>query len=590
MNDHYTIKDMQEYASYQGGKCLSKEYWGIDKKLTWLCKKGHQWDAPFRDVQLGVWCKKCKHCEDSLANIYAIVAERGIVCLSTEYIRGNEKLQFQCAENHVWWATAENIKNGSGCRICGNIRSGLLRSDTLERFQEIAKQKGGKCLSTVYDAKNRKLEFECSEGHVWETDAGNIRTDRWCPKCSYIYRAKLHTESIETFQKIAEEKGGKCLSTQYKSSLDRLEFECKEGHKWSKAAVVVKGGFWCPVCRRKETISKKGVLIEIFHEIASQRGGKCLSTEYIDTGTKLLFECAEKHQWLATPSHIKHGEWCRICSFKKHTGREKVYSLEDYQRKAISKGGKCLSTEYINVHTKLRFQCAENHEWSVLPSGINQGRWCPKCGDKRTAEKNKGRIGRRDSIEIFKKIALEHGGECLSKEHINEQTKLLVRCAENHEWLIRASKMKSGQWCPVCSIKKQSENKILDIEVYRKIAAERGGKLLSETNPGGRNKLLWQCSKGHQWEAEPAWVKNSKSWCPICRGRNRTIADMQQLAAKRGGKCLSEKYINSTTKLEWQCGEGHTWKSTPNNILDNCWCPACSYKNRKKRNKKTAAT
>lgn len=57
---------------------------------------------------------------------------------------------------------------------------------------------------------------------------------------------------------------------------------------------------------------------------------------------------------------------------------------------------------------------------------------------------------------------------------------------------------------------------------------------------------------------------------------------MQELAKSRGGKCLSDKYINNRTKLRWQCNEGHIWKSTPNSIKNGSWCPICS---RRKSNK-----
>ena len=62
---------------------------------------------------------------------------------------------------------------------------------------------------------------------------------------------------------------------------------------------------------------------------------------------------------------------------------------------------------------------------------------------------------------------------------------------------------------------------------------------------------------------------------------------MQELAAKRGGKCLSEEYINNHTKLEFQCSEGHIWKTKPASIINNKWCPTCVYKARgeKQRNK-----
>ena len=38
---------------------------------------------------------------------------------------------------------------------------------------------------------------------------------------------------------------------------------------------------------------------------------------------------------------------------------------------------------------------------------------------------------------------------------------------------------------------------------------------------------------------------------------------MRELAQQKGGKCLSNKYINVDTKLRWKCGEGHIWESIP---------------------------
>ena len=40
-------------------------------------------------------------------------------------------------------------------------------------------------------------------------------------------------------------------------------------------------------------------------EIAESRGGKCLSSNYLNAHAKLLWECSEGHQWEAIPSNIK---------------------------------------------------------------------------------------------------------------------------------------------------------------------------------------------------------------------------------------------------------------------------------------------
>lgn len=36
-----------------------------------------------------------------------------------------------------------------------------------------------------------------------------------------------------------------------------------------------------------------------------------------------------------------------------------------------------------------------------------------------------------------------------------------------------------------------------------------------------------------------------------------TLEDMQNLAESRGGKCLSDRYINSQTHMTFQCKNGH---------------------------------
>ncbi len=118
--------------------------------------------------------------------------------------------------------------------------------------------------------------------------------------------------------------------------------------------------------------------------------------------------------------------------------------------------------------------------------------------------------------------------------------------------------------------------KRLNNDEMRRIAKQRGGKCLSEKYINSWTQLIWECTKGHQWKATLHNVKKG-TWCPICAGMQRhTIEEMHQLAEARGGKCLSGKYINGSTKLRWICAEGHRWKAAPSNIIRGHWCPKCS--------------
>jgi hypothetical protein len=55
-----------------------------------------------------------------------------------------------------------------------------------------------------------------------------------------------------------------------------------------------------------------------------------------------------------------------------------------------------------------------------------------------------------------------------------------------------------------------------------------------------------------------------------------TIENMQKIAKSRGGKCLSDNFVNVDTRLKWQCEKGHIWESVPSSIKRGSWCSRCS--------------
>jgi len=51
--------------------------------------------------------------------------------------------------------------------------------------------------------------------------------------------------------------------------------------------------------------------------------------------------------------------------------------------------------------------------------------------------------------------------------------------------------------------------------------------------------------------------------------------DMQELALKFGGKCLSETFIDRMTPLTWECEKGHIWQDKYRYVLNGSWCKIC---------------
>ena len=99
------------------------------------------------------------------------------------------------------------------------------KSEFLKKYKKIAKDRGGKCLSTIYINSTAWLEWQCHEGHTWEATPNQIQQGSWCPKC-------IQNKKLENLKEIAESRGGKCLSLEYQGFLTKLKWQCSKGHAW----------------------------------------------------------------------------------------------------------------------------------------------------------------------------------------------------------------------------------------------------------------------------------------------------------------------------------------------------------------------
>lgn len=85
------------------------------------------------------------------------------------------------------------------------------------------------------------------------------------------------------------------------------------------------------------------------------------------------------------------------------------------------------------------------------------------------------------------------------------------------------------------------------IESIQNRVKDRNILLISTEFKGGRNKHDWQCLNCQtEWSATPYDIVNRNTGCIFCaRSTRLTIEEMQSLAKKRNGECLSTIYTNS---------------------------------------------
>lgn len=381
--ERLTLQEMHRLAENNGGKCLSREYVRSNIKLKWQCRQGHIWEALQSNIKCGHWCPYCSgQGKPTIEELNALAQGRGGRCLSTEYVNNHTLMIWECEMGHIWKATSRSIKNGSWCSICSGKEP-----ITIELMHDIAKQRGGRCLSTVYRNSYTKLEWECEKGHRWKVGYNSISVGSWCPKCGRERVSRGWGDFRETrltkIKELARQRGGECISEKYVTSQDKLEFRCKRGHTWKALPGNILKGHWCSRCSAESANEPHRHKIETFKEIAKNNGGECLSKFYKNNKTNLHFRCKWGHNFFSTPSNILRGSWCPKCA------RNVPYTIIDMKELAKQKGGECLSEEYTNSLTKLKWSCKYGHCWDAIPSGILQGHWCPICGIKSAGMKRR---------------------------------------------------------------------------------------------------------------------------------------------------------------------------------------------------------
>jgi hypothetical protein len=567
-------------------------------------------------------------------------------------------------------------------------------------MQQTAQARHGRCLSKEYISLRTPLIWECRLGHRWSAKPEHILRGHWCHDC-----CGRHSDPLGEMHRIAQTRGGSCLSRHYESSRTKLKWRCAHGHEWSAVSAKVKRGSWCPHC--SDGIGERicrAYFEQIFkHPFPKSRPSWLKS----DSGAQMELDgyCRElgiafEHQGeqhYSTATHMircgsalekrkaldrKKREMCRaqgvaLVEIDEIPGRVSLNSLADHLSRrcaaagvvppsmeepqidlagaymtggaklildhltkiSASRGGQCLSDIYLGTKVKLSWLCAKGHRWSATPGKIMAGQWCPLCAGNRsldirkaeelarglggectslTYQNSRQKLGwrcakghvwsatynsvyngswcpecnsrREISIRTLKDHAYAMGGLCLSAEYTNNTQLLSWQCRKGHRWKAKVANVLAGRWCPECAKPRRATSRKkfrLSLTEMREVAGAKGGKCLSQTYTNTSTKLTWQCSKGHTWEAKPNDIRNG-SWCPTCGGTRRaSIEEMQHIAEERGGRCLSLAYINGRTKLEWRCQRGHTWLALPMRVKRGQWCPKCYHDSR--RNQKDSS-
>lgn len=313
------------------------------------------------------------------------------------------------------------------------------------------------------------------------------------------------------------------------------------------------------------------------HALAKERGGECLSTEYANNSTNLLWRCGYCNQtWKARPGNIKMGKWCPDCNhgLGERICRRVMEQLFDHKFPSSwpdwlvnSAGNRMELDGYCHV-LKLAFehQGTQHYRFVSKYHGDVHG-----LEDQQSRDREKAALCKERGIHL---VVIPEVLARLSildvKPHIIEELKRLhFQPMPSHMNDVVISF--DGIYVPDANER---------LERIRLRVAANGGELLSTTYTSNKTPVEVKClTCGHVWNIRPHNLFSGK-WCSGCsKYRKRyDIADMKELAEKRGGRCLSPTYLGNNIPLRWECSKRHKWEATPSKINAlGQWCPTCSY-------------
>ena len=555
------------------GMMDASKYNGMNTKMPFSCSEGHDFETLPKTVIKGHWCLACfqpkrSATKSSTYNKYTledaklIALQRNGKCLNSTY---KIKLTWECERKHVWDANFHDVKKGSWCRECSRL-------EPLSRLKDIVRTKQGSFNESSYKTTKLAVGFTCEQGHSWKAKPAQILNGSWCRKCWIENGAGQHSvvDRTSDAKRIAKERGGLCLTDTWTIGRVKLTWRCANNHTWDANFHDVKKGSWCPTCG-------KGVR-------------ERLCRHYFEQLTGLEFPSV-KPKWLlnAKNHRMELDGYCKelLLAFE-HQGKQHYQKIEHFNRRDESLNWR-LESDVLKrkICEERSITLIEVPYWvksDSLPEWIANhiSRIRPEIKLSTTPLP----LSYLASNELSKlqEIAASKDGECLSPVYLGVFKLHKFRCEKGHIWYAAPANIihsrDVGTWCPECKNEKIGDsNRKYTVSDMQELASQREGKFLSREFTSVNIRYLWECKKAHRWNAAPADVIRG-TWCRQCsrEAQTHSIATANDLAASRGGKCISVEsdYVNSYSFLQWECEKNHRWWARYNNVRNSgSWCVEC---------------
>lgn len=232
-----------------------------------------------------------------------------------------QKRQWRCPEGHSYLATPKTrTSGGTGCPICAG-RQVLVGFNDLQSLRpEIAAEAYGWDPAEVTVSSGKKMQWICSEGHIYEqiiNDRTNKGRNFGCPYCSNRRVLSGFNDLLTCYPDVAGWAYGWDPSKVQPKSSKSLEWQCPEGHIFRQRVANRTKGDGCPYCSKtgRGVLAGENDLKSLFPVIAAEADGWDPSTVRARSHKVKDWRCPLGHKYQAkVQNRTQLNSGCPVCS------------------------------------------------------------------------------------------------------------------------------------------------------------------------------------------------------------------------------------------------------------------------------------
>ena len=322
----------------------------------------------------------------------------------------------------------------------------------------------------------------------------------------------------------------------------------------------------------------KPSLAETHPDLAAQAHGWDPTTVAAKSKQKRAWECQLGHVWEAeVRSRSVIGASCPFCE-----GRRAIPGVNDlatlHPLEAAEAFGWDPGVVNPNSHKKLEFMCAKGHVFLRAVRRHVEATGCPVCQNDRVL------IGFNDLATTHPELAAQAVGWDPTTVTAGTRKKLQWKCSRGHTWITGiTNRTNGGTGCPYCSGRIAIRGETDLATTHPELAAQAFGWDPTTVKAGTNRKLMWHCSKGHEWLSTPSARSSRGHGCPYCSGHRVIVGETDlatthpELSKEAAGWDPSTVAAGNDVKRRWKCKKNHEWDAPVySRAGGGHGCPYCS--------------